>query len=71
MNDGFVHLAKQPSGIISGTGAGSITMVEVSEIVCVGNSQGFFTIMTNELLTEAPIPNGLACAGTKENEHKQ
>ena len=70
MNDGIVHLAKKPSGIIYGTGTGSITMVEVSEIVGVGNGQGLFTIMTHELLTLTPIPNGLACAGRKEKGYK-
>ena len=46
-------------------------MVEVSEIVGVGNSQSFFTIMTNELLTVTPISNGLACAGRKESGYKK
>ena len=46
-------------------------MVEVGEIVGVGNSQSLFTIMTHELLPVTPIPNGLACAGRKEEGYKQ
>jgi len=71
MNDGPVHLARQPSGIVSGTRAGSVTMVEVSEIIGVGNSKGLFTIMTHELLTVTSIHNGLARAGRKEKGYKQ
>ena len=66
MNDGFFHQAIQPSGIVFGTRAGRISMVEVSEVVGVGNGQGFLTVMAHELLAVAPVLDCLACAGKKE-----
>ena len=66
---GFVHRPKTLSGIAFGTGTGRITMIEVREIVGVGNGQCFLMVMAYELLATAPVLDCLACAGTKEKGH--
>ena len=56
------------SGLVTRARASRVAMVEMSEIICIRNSEGFLAVVTNQRLAGSPVFDGLSCTSGKEKE---